>query len=443
MGEHAKLSPSSAKRWMTCAVAPRREANLPDSSSPAAEWGTACHSILEKALISGERPNAQMANEFWYPLEEAVQKIGDLMEMVTTAAVAFDYVGERRNERNPADVRAETRVDPGSMIGSPDCWGTADTIIVSHNILEVIDLKSGQGVQIEADDPQLTLYAIGALAQYGGRSAPFEEIVCTIVQPRGFHAQGPIRSVKYTVDQLMSWCERDFARAVSAASVDNAVATPSEDGCRWCKAKSSCMELSQKSLDAVQGVFGKIEQPQAGKAVAAVSTGREDLAGKLTREPHELAPDDIRYILDNEKLITGWLSAVRKYAQEQSLAGNTIPGYKMVAGKGSRDWNKDEDIIKKTTNLKGSDGKRLGKTAMLEVPKVMSPAQAEKRIKPVVPEKTWEKISALIVKSAGAATLAPETDSRPRLITTADQMFDPIEPTTEPTAELADLSFLD
>lgn len=430
MGEHADLSPSSSGRWFVCALAPRREKNLPDSSGPAAEWGTACHSVLEKALLSGESPTPQAANEFYFPLDETVQKIGSLQEMCETAEFAFEYVMRTKHSREPAALRAEEKVDPGSAIGRTDCWGTADVIIASQMVLEVIDLKSGAGVQVEPTDHQLTLYAVGALIQYGGRSAPFELVIATIVQPRGSHPNGPIRSVEYTVEYLIDWCEQDFARAALATDDPNAVATPSEDGCRWCKAKvSDCPEIKNHALNAVQGMFGN--------AVVPIQVDiKADLAPKLTREPSALDPEELRYILDNEKLITGWLSSVKTYALEKGNKGEHIPGYKLVAGKSNRKWD-NSDVVKKCANLKSKEG-RLGKLAMLSAPALMSPAQAEKKVKPLVTKKVWEKISKMIVKSSGAPTLAPISDSRPAMITTADEMFKDVKnKQVEP-----DLSFL-
>lgn len=438
MGEHAKLSPSASSRWMMCAVAPRREAESPDTSSPSAEWGVAAHSVLERALVSGERATPQTANDIYYPLEEKVKKVEDLAEMVATVNACFEYVMSQKQACSPCDLRTESKVNPGAMVNTRDCWGTADSILVSHDTLEIIDFKSGAGIQREPWDSQLRLYALGALAEYGGKEAPFTVIKCTIVQPRGYHPKGPIRSFDYTISDLLDWCVDEFAPAVVRTNDPNAVATPSEEGCRFCKAKSTCSELSTWSLTAVKGVFGRLSQKTTqDNSIVSV---QGDLADKLTREPGQLTPEEIRYILDSEKLITGWLSSVRSYAKEQGMAGNHIPGYKIVKGNKSKNWS-NEDIIKKTTNMKNNDGIRLGKRALLEPDKTMSPAQAEKRIKPIVNKKTWEKIQAMIITSDGAPTLAPETDSRESYKVSLEQMFDPID--QQESTALPDLSFLD
>ena len=360
---------------------------------------------------------------------------GDLIdnEMLSGVELCFNYVMEQHKKYAPSVYKTECQVNAGQVIYREDCWGTSDIVFVTNPMLEVIDYKSGY-VQVEADDPQLLLYAVGALLMYGWANAPFQEIKTTIVQPFGDHPEGPIRSRTWTPQAIMEWAEMDFRAAAAATDNPDAPANPTEEACRYCRVKGTCPELAQASLQAAQAIFpvvGESTQPNA---------GMDDLAAKLVRSPTELSPEERAFILDHESLITGWLAAVRQYSKELALEGREdTPGWKVVAGRRSRKWaaETEEEVAKKLRNLKKQDGKRLGKTDVY-VESLISPAQAEKRIKPVVKPETWGSICKLIIVSEGNPTLVPETDSRPALITKPEQIFQPVQETP-----VVDLSFLE
>jgi hypothetical protein len=54
MTSHAKLSPSSAHRWMNCAGSMILEKDIPDSSSEHADLGTAAHFLASESLEQGK-----------------------------------------------------------------------------------------------------------------------------------------------------------------------------------------------------------------------------------------------------------------------------------------------------------------------------------------------------------------------------------------------------
>ena len=335
--------------------------------------------------------------------------------MRETARVAYEYT------LFAGDVKAESKSNPGMLIGRDDLHGTADITILNPGLIEIADLKTGKGVIVEPDDPQLKLYAAGALA-----SIPAEHSLegmtarMTIIQPRGFHPQGPIRSLDTSASDLLAWLETEVYPAAIATDSPTAPAIPSEDACRFCKAKGTCRELAEKGMAAAQAVFAPI-------ADAGVGGDRATIADALTRNPDQLTPEQVRYVLDHESLITGWLSAVRGYASEELHSGRKIPGYKLVAGRSSRKWSVEGDeLYLKLKNFSKQDGSKLGK-ADVYVQTPISPAQAEKQIKPVVAASTWKRIQELVIKSAGAPSLAPETDSRPALLVSASDVFQPIE----------------
>lgn len=422
MGAHARLSPSSSKRWITCPASVAREEGKPDTSGEAAIWGTAAHAILEQSLLQAVDPlDAQITgltaageNEELFIIEERYG-LHDVQEMREVAKVAYDYAQLK------GTIYAEAQVNPGAILGRDDMYGTSDITLVTPRTLEIVDLKSGFRV-VEPDDSQLWIYGGGALEKHRRELEDFDntQVTMTIVQPRAPHAQGPIRSITVPASHVMQWITGPLYRAALETDNPDARAVPSEEGCRYCKVKATCPELAEQGMAAAQAVFQPVE----------VGGDRHQLADALTRNPDQLGPEEIRFILDNEGLISGWLAAVREFATKTLNDGGIIPGYKMVVGRGSRSWSLDEkDLYAKVKNLTLQNGKKVTRK-MLYTEKFLTPAAAEKSIKGLMSAATWKRVQEFVVKSAGKPTLAPETDSRPSVVT-AEDVFEKV-----PAAEI-------
>ena len=171
---HATLSASSAHRWLECTAAPSLEATVPSGSavSEAALEGTEAHSMAEaklRAALEGR------------PAPEPTDNTE--MEECTDAYVAF--VLDAAKALSPAEVAIEQLVDFGHLV--PGGFGTADCIVISEDTLHIIDLKYGKGIKVEAEsNPQLRLYALGALAEFGVLY-DVKHVKMTIFQPRLSH----------------------------------------------------------------------------------------------------------------------------------------------------------------------------------------------------------------------------------------------------------------
>ena len=163
---HALLSASSAHRWMECPPSALLEAQFPDTTSEAAKEGTLAHELCEMKLrnyfftpaYSKRKLNAAIKklkeNDLWQ--DEMIGHADTYLDYITAAALAF--------EEAPY-VAIEKKVDLTRWI--PDGFGTADCILISQNVLHVIDFKYGKGVPVSAEhNPQLVLYALGAYDAY-------------------------------------------------------------------------------------------------------------------------------------------------------------------------------------------------------------------------------------------------------------------------------------
>ena len=85
------------------------------------------------------------------------------------------------------------------------------------------------------------IYGLGALHRYTDMN---KTIQLTIVQPRGWHIDGPIRSWDITAHNLASWGEETLKPAIEASLVESPKFVPG-DHCKLCNAKTVCEKFSE------------------------------------------------------------------------------------------------------------------------------------------------------------------------------------------------------
>ena len=122
--------------------------------------------------------------------------------------------------------------------------------------------------------------------------------------------------------------------------------------------------------------------------------------------PDTLTDDELRAAMDAKKLIVSWLDAVEIAVTQRLAAGEQFGGYKMVAGRSSRNWN---DELQAATVLESVLGVKAWER------KLQSPAKAEK----LLGKSKHVLIESLISNKDGRPTLARESDPRPAVGATA------------------------
>ena len=363
---HAKLSASGSSRWLNCTGSVKAEKGIKDKGSVFAAEGTAAHELADRCLT--EECSADT-------------KIGETIEGFLVDQSMADYVQVYIDYVNNLGKNSlyEVRVDFSPWV--PEGFGTCDAMVFQDDgILNIIDLKYGQGVRVDADEnTQGMLYALGAYEDFS-HIYDFEEIRIIIVQPRLDH----ISEWVISVSDLLYWADNVVKPQAQLCLTDDAPRNPSEKACQWCKAKPTCAALKRMTEDTIIAMF-------------------DDLEPSSMTPSDMLTDDQLALALTNKKLITGWLDSVEKLVTERLSSGDDFKGYKIVEGRSLRKWL-DEDNVSRWLSEKYSDDE-LYKKSFLSV------TQAEK----LMGKAESKALTNFITKPAGKPTLAIESDKRPAI----------------------------
>lgn len=354
---HAVLSASSSSRWLKCPPSAVAATMYPSTATEYTKEGTLAHEVAE-IIARGDTPD----------LESTTETI--TAEMIDCAKAYADYIQELITDDN-AVVLLEQRLDFSPWV--PKGFGTGDCIIIQGNRLDVVDYKYGKGVAVSAvDNSQMRLYGLGALNDFGD-IYDIQEVGMHIFQPR----INNISTETMTDGELLAWGKgvKPIAKLAAKGQGDFC----SGEHCRFCPHAGQCPTLAADCTKAVNVSGGK----------AAVPT---------------LAPWMVADILQQEPMISAWLKAVKDRALTQMLNGEEIPGFKVVEGRGSREWS-DAGAVEAT--LFHNIG--LAEDEYMTEPVLMSPAQLEKSIGK---KKVAELVGSYIVAKPGSPTIAPESDKR-------------------------------
>jgi hypothetical protein len=438
MGAHAFLSPSGAPAWLRCHAKPWREADVPDSSSDAADEGTAAHFLRDEALRAGRDTS------IYFDLTIAVTPQGAVWEDTenpsgfSTFKVDAEMVAEVQKSIDGVRAAAqggtlypEQQLAIAFITGEKDATGQADAIIVKPTELAVDDLKYGRGVPVDAEEnEQLLIYGAAALDEYDVLGE-IETLRMRISQPRLNNDSEwvlPVADVRRRVIEIRAVADKIMA------GPEGLTATPGDKQCRFCKVKATCEEYRAHVLGTVAGEFVDLTK---GELAVSVIEAEKVLAQAYGVKPKDITFEDGRFIvnkpsirpqleaaqeriasLDDQHLATlmdsvdmleGLAKAVRADVERRLLAGTFSDArYKLVEGKkGARGWR---DEAEAEAALKAM---RLKVDQMYDL-KVISPTSAEKLLAAANPRK-WKKLQDHITQSQGKPSVAPASDKRPAL----------------------------
>lgn len=419
---HKLLSPSKAYRYLACPGSIREEAAYPDPpSGPGAIDGTHSHTLLEHCIKAGlGSPLAMVGVKMKDHEGEFVIDRG----RAERVEFALLYIRSRVDMvHGIAEVLPERRVSPAHLIGRTDMDGTCDVTIASVVELEVIDYKDGMNEVSAKDNPQLELYALGVLAGYKlpvNAQYPFESVRMTIIQPKMALKGGqPITSHVVTVSEMMD----KIGKYVAGGAATEAPDAPLVSGahCRYCKHKA-CSTRAGNVMKELGMSFPALDQPVVLNPVTELSQQAANL------EPNKMSPEQISQIMLAAPLVRQMIESVEEEALRRLKAGGTIPGLKVVYGRGSRSWALPEEEMATKLIGMGIPKGEVYETKLLSVAKVeklkWEATKGGEKVQRQLSERQLKTLDTeYVAKVAGKLTVVPESDQRQAVVLDASPLF--------------------
>ena len=363
MADHAVLSASGSHRWLNCTPSARLELEFENTGSEAAREGTAAHALCEHKLkralhMRSRRPVSDYDS--------------DEMEECTDAYVDFvmeQYEAAKQVCKDPV-ILIEQRLDFSCYV--PDGFGTGDCLIISDDRLHIIDFKYGMGVLVEAEDnPQMKLYALGALAVYDALY-DIREVSMTIFQPR----RANVSTWTVSVEDLKAWAENELKPRAKMAYDGEGEYLPGE-WCTFCRAAVRCRARAEEKLKLAQTEF---------------------------RMPPLLTDAEIEEILAVLPDLTRWANEIAAYALDAALNhGKEWNGFKVVEGRSVRKYRDEAAVAEAAKEAGYKDIYRQSLIPLTEMQRLMGKDKFE------------EILGGLITKAPGRPTLVPMSDKRPAM----------------------------
>lgn len=361
--QHALLSASGAHRWLHCPPSARLESDEPESTSAAAEQGTVAHALAEHKLRRVLKQRSKQPVSTW---------VDDEMETLTDDYVAFvqERISIAEDTCGDPQVLIEQRLDFNHVV--PGGFGTGDCVIIAEPTLQIIDLKYGQGVLVEAaHNPQLMLYALGALHTFGDLY-DIERVAVTIYQPR----RGNVDTWEIPVTELEHWAEAEVKPKAELAAAGEGEFCPGS-WCQFCKIAPTCRARAEANLQLAKLEFAP---------------------------PAELTDAEIADVLARIPDLKSWAADVEAYALSKAVnQGVVFEGFKLVAGRSVRKYTSETDVA--------AAAEAAGYRDIWDRKLITLTAMERLMGKPAFNEVLGD----LVTKPAGKPTLVPTSDKRPAL----------------------------
>lgn len=306
---HHIAAPSSRARHIQCPQSIALEAQFPeDGETEEQREGTAAHWAVSE-MLSGRLVDVGQIAPNGYVLTHEMILGADLMYDDVVKALA-PYGIKPHQGQVEQRVRIE-RVYPG-LFGSPDYY-----IVVAQPgmrpLLLLWDYKFGHRFVEVFENAQMVDYVAG-IAEDIHDTMPGADVVVTIVQPRSYSPEGPVRRWRTELVRLRALINISSS-AVHEGMGDAARARVGSE-CRDCRARAACPTLRK------------------------VGFAGMDEAKRVTPEvmPPEAASLELRYLRRSIKLLEARASGLSEQIERDIRNGKPVPGWMLKPGQARERW---------------------------------------------------------------------------------------------------------
>jgi hypothetical protein len=347
---------STAKRVISCPASIELVAKMPKlPSSKYADEGTLLHDAISQILDCKATPESVIG--MVYEGITLTQELYD--DKILVALAALDEIDPDKQ----MEFAVESSVNFGDLL--PGVFGSADLLGRIGKKAIVLDWKFGNGVAVEATENEQGMFYAAAAMRTPETQWVFEdveEVEIIIVQP-------PMVKRWVTTPERIAKFEFDLIAAV------NGPRTKLESGehCRWCAAKPTCPMVTGAVDRALKTALIRVDAEKIGEYLAQAD------------------------------LLEEWIDSVRVLAFDMLENDVRVPGFKLVAKRGTRQWV-NEQVAKDLLGDKAYESK------------LISVAQAEK----IIGKKNFPSDVAVSVSSG--STLAADSDPRPAVLNLGKQL---------------------
>jgi hypothetical protein len=392
-GLHSPVGASSIKRALLCPASVSLGANADDEESEHAKLGTAVHAIVEKCF--------SLHKDAWEMVGSVIEGLNVTPPMAEAAQVMLHAVRERHTDRNQGNFWVERKFHCPEI--HPMFFGTSDVVYLdeSENAVHIWDYKNGAGVIVEVvNNEQLKYYACGALQELNLWSR-FHRIVLHIVQPNGFHSDGPVREWCTTSGELFKWLHETLVPGMTVAMSPGPKTIASGDHCRFCPVRFKACPQLVEDMEELGDIMKTIETEGGAAELNAEQLGR------------------FLALYETAKIVG---KAVNKTAFNRLQAGSLVEGWKLVKGKANRVWKDGVDAEARAA---------FGEQAFTK-PALKSPAQIEELPKGGAFCARWSS------KPEAGLTLAPASSARAEVSRDTKSLFTDVTKRSNKTAQAGD-----